>query len=182
MVCNRCIEAVKEEFHKLQIPVQEIRLGEVVLGESIDDHQKDQIKLCLKSRGFEVLEDKNGQLIEQVKSLIVNQIHHSKQPLSTNFSTYIEQEIGKDYHSLSSLFSSVEGITIERYVILQRIEKIKELLTYDELNLSQIAHRLGYSSVQHLSNQFKKNTGMTPSEFKKLQPLALDRKALDSIG
>lgn len=180
MVCNRCIEAVWEEFEKSGFTVSKIRLGEVDVESPLDSEKKDQISKALIQRGFELLEDKNAQIIEGIKSLIVAQIHHAQGTLHTNYSTYLEREIGKDYNSLSSLFSSVEGVTIERYIILQKLEKIKELLVYDEFNLSQIANRLGYSSVQHLSNQFKKNTGMTPSEFKKLQhPL---RQGLDEIG
>lgn len=180
MVCNRCIEAVREEFEKGGISVSKIRLGEVEIETLLDSPKKDQISRALSQRGFELLEDKNGQIIEIIKSLIVEQIHHVDQALNTNYSTFLEREVGKDYSTLSGLFSSVEGVTIERYIILQKLEKIKELLIYDELNLSQIAHRLGYSSVQHLSNQFKKNTGMTPSEFKKLQNPS--RQGLDEIG
>ncbi len=179
MVCDRCIEAVKEEFEQNGISVIKIKLGEVEL-ESALDNTKHQISQALSKRGFELLEDKNGQIIEGIKSLIVEQVHYKDQPLTTNYSTYLEREIGKDYSILSGLFSSIEGITIERYIILQKLEKIKELLIYDELNLSQIARQLGYSSVQHLSNQFKKNTGMTPSEFKKLQNPT--RQGLDEIG
>lgn len=179
MVCDRCIEAVKDEFEKSGISVTKIRLGEVEIEDSLTSEQKEQLSKALDSRGFELLQDKNGQIIESIKSLIVEQIHHSDQVLNTNYSSYLEKEIGKDYSTLSGLFSSVEGVTIERYIILQKLEKIKELLIYDQLNLSQIAHKLGYSSVQHLSNQFKKNTGMTPSEFKKLQNP--NRKTLDKI-
>ena len=180
MVCNRCIEAVREEFEKSGISVSKIRLGEVDVESQLDSEKKDQISKALSQRGFEVLEDKNGQIIESIKGLIVEQIHHTDQALNTNYSTYLEREIGKDYSTLSGLFSSVEGVTIERYIILQKLEKIKELLIYNELNLSQISRRLGYSSVQHLSSQFKKNTGMTPSEFKKLQ--TPKRQGLDEIG
>lgn len=179
MVCNRCIEAVQEEFEKGGIAVANVGLGEVDIEIPLDSEKKDQISKALSQRGFELLEDRNGQIIENIKSLIVEQIHHADQALNTNYSTFLEREVGKDYSTLSSLFSSVEGVTIERYIILQKLEKIKELLIYDELTLSQIANRLGYSSLQHLSNQFKKNTGMTPSEFKKLQNP--DRKTLDNI-
>ncbi|MEP5614452.1 MAG: AraC family transcriptional regulator [Cyclobacteriaceae bacterium] len=179
MVCNRCIEAVKEEFEKNEVLISKIKLGEVEIEELLDSDKKKQITDDLSKRGFELLEDKNSQLIENIKSLLVDQIHYKDKPLNTNYSTYLEKEIGKDYNTLSSLFSSVEGVTIERYIILQKLEKIKELLIYDEINLSQIAHRLGYSSVQHLSNQFKKNTGMTPTEFRRLQDP--DRKTLDNI-
>ena len=180
MVCNRCIEAVQEEFEKSGIAISKIRLGEIDVESPLDSEKKDQISKALSQRGFELLEDKNGQIIESIKSLIVAQIHHAGQALNTNYSTYLEREIGKDYSTLSGLFSAVEGATIERYIILQKLEKIKELLIYDELTLSQIAHELGYSSVQHLSNQFKKNTGMTPTEFKKLQNPS--RQGLDEIG
>ncbi len=180
MVCDRCIEAVKEELAKSNIPLYGIKLGEATVSSPLTSDQKSNISIALQKRGFELLEDRNSQIIESIKSLIVDQVHHKTEKLKVNYSTYLEKELNKDYHTLSSLFSSVEGITIERFVILQKLEKIKELLIYDELNLSQIANKLGYSSVQHLSNQFKKNTGMTPSEFKKRQ--SQDRSKLDAIG
>ena len=179
MVCNRCIEAVQEELDKLDIPVSSIKLGEVALKGPVSKDEICRLKEQLQKRGFELLEDKNRQLLEQIKALIIDSIHHQLDHLKANYSTYIEKEVGRDYSYLSNLFSSVEGITIERYIILQKLEKVKELLIYDELNLSQIAYRVGYSSVQHLSNQFKKNTGLTPSEFKKLQdPM---RRPIDKI-
>ncbi len=180
MVCDRCIEAVKEELNKNNVKIASIKLGEAEFSGDLTGEARNQLSKSLKDRGFELLEDKNSQIIESIKGLIIKQIHHKNEPLHTNYSTYLEKEIGKDYNSLSGLFSSVEGVTIERFIILQKLEKIKELLIYDEFNLSQIANRLGYSSVQHLSNQFKKNTGMTPSEFKKMQ--SPDRKTLDRIG
>ena len=179
MVCNRCIEAVEEEFGNSGIPVMSVHLGEVALGQELDSKDKSAIKERLEVRGFELLEDKSSQLIERIKQLIIDLIHRQTEHLETNNSTYLERQLGKDYKTLSQLFSSVEGVTIERYTILQRIERAKELLVYDELNSSQIAHELGYSSVQHLSNQFKKVTGMSPSEFKKLRkPL---RKPIDGL-
>lgn len=179
MVCGRCIQAVEEEFEKMGISISEIKLGEVNVEDDLTNEQKDQISSALKSRGFELLEDKNSQIITQLKSLIIHQIHYKEQNLNINYSTFLEQEVGKDYHTLSGLFSTVEGITIERYIILQKLEKIKELLVYDELTLSQIANRLGYSSVQHLSNQFKKNIGITPTAFKKQKNPG--RRTLDDI-
>ncbi|MDA0194036.1 MAG: AraC family transcriptional regulator [Bacteroidetes bacterium] len=179
MVCQRCIEAVEEEFNLAQIPIKSIQLGMVNLESEISDEQKSSIRDALKKRGFELLEQKNSQFIEQIKNLLLKQILYQKEPLNVNYSTYLEQEIGKNYHSLSTLFSSVEGITIERFIILQKLERVKELLIYDELSLSKIAYKLNYSSVQHLSNQFKKSIGMTPSQFKKTQ--ANMRKPLDEV-
>ena len=179
MVCNRCVEAVQEELVKLSIPYSKIDLGEVVVDVSLSNDQKVKLNEALTKRGFELLEDQNSQLIEQIKSVIIERIHHRKDPIKTNYSTHLENQIGKEYSQLSSLFSSVEGLTIERYIILQKLEKIKELLIYDELNMSQIAYQLGYSSVQHLSNQFKKNVGMTPSEFKK--NTSNNRSPIDNI-
>lgn len=179
MVCNRCIEAVEEEFQNAGIAIQSLQLGEVVLEEPLNSNEKVVVKDRLAARGFELLEDKSSLLIERVKKTIIDLIHRKEDHLETNNSTYLEKQLGKDYKTLSQLFSSVEGLTIERYTILQRVERAKELLVYDELNSSQIAHELGYSSVQHLSNQFKKVTGMSPSEFKKLRkPL---RKPLDEL-
>lgn len=179
MVCQRCVEAVQEEFDRIEIPVRSIQLGKVTLQSEISDEQKSTLGDALQKRGFELLESKNSQYIEQIKSLLIKEIHYSEKPIHVNYSTYLEKEIGKDYHSLSSLFSSVEGVTIERFIILQKLEKVKELLIYDELSLSQIANKLNYSSVQHLSNQFKKTMGMTPSEFKNAQ--SGQRTPLDHI-
>jgi len=179
MVCQRCIEAVKEEFDAKGIAVNSLHLGEVILQSEINDQQKLALGSALKKRGFELLESRNSQYIEQIKSLLIGAIHYPDKPIHVNYSTYLEKEIGKDYHSLSSLFSSVEGITIERFIILQKLEKVKELIIYDELSLSQIANKLNYSSVQHLSNQFKKTIGLTPSEFKKQQ--APNRTSLDEL-
>ncbi len=179
MVCNRCIEAVSEELAKLDIEAMDITLGEVSLQEELSIDRKEQLKEALAERGFELLEDRNNQYIEQIKSAVISRIHHQEPQPETTFSKFLEREIGRDYSFLSTLFSSVEGVTIERYIILQKIEKVKELLIYDQLSLSQIAGQLDYSSVQHLSNQFKKITGMSPSEFKQLRPKP--RKPLDQV-
>ncbi|QSE98779.1 helix-turn-helix domain-containing protein [Fulvivirga lutea] len=169
MVCNRCIEAVSEEFSKLNIPIQSIALGEAIVPSELSSNQMDQLSKALSIRGFELLKDNNSKLITQIKSILVDQIHHKGQMPKVNFSTLLSDKLKHDYSSLSRLFSSVEGITVEKYLLKLKIEKVKELIIYDELNLSEISYQLNYSSVAHLSSQFKKETGMTPSEFKKLE-------------
>ena len=180
MVCPRCIKVVKEEFEKLDIPVYKVDLGIVETATELNPQQIESIRKVLKENGFELIDDKKSQLIDSIKTLIIEKIHHSKESnKSINSSDYIAKEIGYDYSYLSNLFSSVEGITIEKYIINQKIEKVKELLVYNELTLNEISYKLGYSSVQHLSNQFKKISGLTPSHFKKLG--GNKRKSLDEI-
>ena len=181
MVCNRCIKVVREEFEKLGLVIKNIQLGEV---EILKDNAKldmQKIDNVLKSNGFELLDNKNSKIIEKVKILIIDMIRKvdSGKNIDISFSEYLAQETGLNYNYLSTLFSSLEGITIEKYIIHQKIEKVKELIVYGELTLSEIAFRLGYSSVQHLSNQFKKITGLTPSYFKSLK--SKNRRALDNI-
>lgn len=178
MVCPRCIAAVRKSLEELEIPVDSIELGKVQLATSLSSEQKSILSKSLENQGFELLESKNAALISQIKSLIIEQIHHSDQNLGENFSTFLSEKLQHEYTSLSRLFSQVEGITIERFITRQKIERVKELLFYNQLNLSQIAFDLSYSSVAHLSAQFKKETGMTPSEFKKNHPgkrLSLDK-------
>ncbi|HEX7357987.1 MAG TPA: AraC family transcriptional regulator [Ignavibacteriaceae bacterium] len=181
MVCNRCIKVVSEEFEKLGLIIKNIQLGEVEILK--DESKLDMIKIenVLKSNGFELLDNKSSKIIEKVKILIIDMIRKvdSGEDIEINFSEYLAKETGLNYNYLSSLFSSLEGITIEKYIIHQKIEKVKELIVYGELTLSEIAFRLGYSSVQHLSNQFKKITGLTPSYFKSLK--SKNRKSLDDI-
>lgn len=179
MVCPRCIEAVRKSLEELEIHFDSIDLGKVTLPSPLSSDQKAHLSKLLKSKGFELLESKNVVLISQIKSLIIEQIHHSDQNLSENFSTFLAEKLQHEYTALSRLFSQVEGITIERFVTRQKIERVKELLFYDQLNLSQIAFELNYSSVAYLSSQFKKETGMTPSEFKKSRNMG--RKSLDQI-
>lgn len=167
MVCDRCIRVVREELEKMGLKVTSIKLGEAVVEGNVPV-EKEEVSRVLSDAGFELLEDKNFKLIERIKTLIIDVIHH-KTEFSGNFSDYISKEIGRDYHYLSSLFSSMENITIEKFIILQKIEKVKELLVYGELTLSEIAYQLNYSSVAHLSSQFKQVTGHTPTEFKKLK-------------
>lgn len=170
MVCNRCIKTVNEELTKLGLQVEDIKLGEVTLKNKPSRDKVPVIKEVLLDNGFELIDDKKSRIIERVKSLVIRLIHYQKEKgAHINTSDYISQETGYDYSYLSNLFSSVEGITIEKYIIRQKIEKVKELLVYDELTINEISYQLGYSSVQHLSSQFKKITGLSPSHFKKLK-------------
>ncbi len=182
MVCNRCIKVVKEEMEKLNYGVEKIELGEVVISSDKNKFNLEKIKEALEENGFELFDNRNANIIERIKILIINSIHHqSIESFSDiNLSKEIVSETGLSYQYVSSLFSSTEGITIEKFIISQKIEKVKELLVYDELTLSEIAYNLGYSSVQHLSNQFKKITGLTPTYFKRLKEKK--RKPLDKIN
>lgn len=182
MVCNRCIKVVREELEKLGHDVRSIVLGEVVVGGAPDRAALDRIREMLEENGFELIEDKRVRTVERIKHVVLKLVRRDaeREPLREKLSTYIEREVGRDYHYLSTLFSSIENITIEQYVIVHRIERAKELLKYGELTLSEISYKLGYSSVQHLSGQFKKVTGMTPSAFKKLMGNA--RKPLDEVA
>ena len=178
MVCNRCIKVVKEELEKLNLDVRSIILGEAVVGGDEKDLPMSEIKNVLTENGFELIEDKKAKIIEQIKIIdfIYSDVEFEK---DKNISKILEKKIGYDYNYLSTLFSSIENITIEHYFILQKIERAKELLKYGELTLSEIAYQLGYSSVQHLSNQFKKVTGLTASQFKDLT--TQERKPIDKI-
>ena len=182
MVCNRCIKVVKEEIEKLHYGIEKIELGEVVITSDKEKFHLEKIKKVLEENGFELIDSRNANIIERIKILIINLIHHqSTESLSDfNLSNEIINETSLSYQYVSSLFSSTEGITIEKFIISQKIEKVKELLVYDELTLSEIANNLGYSSVQHLSNQFKKITGLTPTYFKRLKEKK--RKPLDKIS
>lgn len=179
MVCPRCIDSVKEIFNNMHIETLQVELGEVTTTSPISTEDKQTLKTKIAERGFELLEDQHSKTIAQIKAIAVEQIHYNKESLTVNFSTFLSDKLNQDYTSLSKLFSSVEGITIEKYVLKQKIEKVKELIVYNELNLSEIAFQLNYSSVAHLSSQFKKETGMTPSAFKKLDKR--ERNTLDSI-
>lgn len=169
MVCSRCKMVVKSELEKLGLKPLTVELGEVEMENDLSKEQRLQLDARFKALGFELIDDKKSQTIEKIKNAIVALIHHSDQDLKTNLSVYITSQLHQDYNYLSNLFSEVEGTTIEKYFITHKIEKVKELLVYDELSLSEIADRLGYSSVAYLSNQFKKITGLTPSFFKSLK-------------
>ena len=179
MVCPRCIESVRSIFNEMNIETTSVQLGEVTTSNSISTSQKTELQELLNKKGFELLEDNKSKLISQIKSIIVDQIHHSHEVLKVNFSTLLAANLNHDYSYLSRLFSSVEGITIERYVLKQKIERVKELIFYKELTLSEIAFEMNYSSVAHLSAQFKKETGMTPTQFK--DQSKQERKSLDVL-
>ncbi|KLT64591.1 AraC family transcriptional regulator [Pedobacter sp. BMA] len=177
MVCNRCKMVVKAELQKLGFNPVSVELGRVSLQEGISATDKSKIGDQLNAFGFELLEDKRTQLSEQIKTSIINLVHYSMEPLKINLSAYLSSLLNLEYHQLSTIFSEVENQTIEKYFIAQKIEKAKEMLTYGELTLSEIAFELNYSSVAHLSSQFKKVTGLTPSAYKHLN----DRKPLDEV-
>lgn len=180
MVCDRCIMVVRQQLDQLNIDYRQIQLGQVELKHEPDKTELLHLKDALEKVGFELLDDKKARLVEGIKNIIVSLIQgYSEEEFNKKLSVMLEEKLDKDYHYLTSLFSAVEGMTIEKYVILQRIEKVKELLLYDEMSLSEISYKLGYSSVQHLSQQFKKITGFTPSQFKLLKHN--NRKSLDKI-
>lgn len=183
MVCDRCKMVVNQELEKLGYHPEKVALGEVVLKENnLTTEQQKQIDEALMAVGFVRIDDRKARLIETIKNKIIQMIHGADRiNLKVNWSTLLADEAHYEYGYLSNLFSSMEGITLEQYIIRQKIERVKELLFYDELNLSEIADRLGYSSVAHLSGQFKKITGLTPSELKKSRNIDQERKSLDSI-
>jgi AraC-like DNA-binding protein len=169
MVCSRCKMVVKSELEKLGLHPVAVELGEVEIQEATIDSLKEDLVEVLNSLGFELIDDKKSKIIEKAKTLIIELVHYKNNDLSTNLSHYLSTNLQHDYNSLSNLFTEVEGTTIEKYFISQKIEKVKELLIYDELSLSEIAFQLQYSSVAHLSNQFKKVTGFSPSYYKQLK-------------
>ena len=179
MVCNRCIMVVQNELDKLGLVAKDVKLGEITLEKEPNPGQKDSLEKALAPLGFEIIDNKKSRLIENIKTIIISLVHHQDSESKTNLSEVLSSQLHHDYNYLSNLFSEVEGKTIEKYFIAQRIEKVKELLVYDELSLSEIAHRLNYSSVAYLSNQFKKVTGLTPSHFKKIR--RDKRKPLDEV-
>ena len=179
MVCDRCIMVVQNELEKLGLDAKNIKLGEVILSKEITSLEKENLSKTLEPLGFEVIDDKKGRIIEKIKNIIIDLVHHQDSDVKTNLSGVLSDKLHHDYNYLSNLFSEVEGTTIEKYFIAQKVEKVKELLVYDELSLSEIANRLNYSSVAYLSNQFKKVTGLTPSHFKQIKEDK--RKPLDKV-
>jgi len=180
MVSNRCKMAVKEELKKLGLHFIVVDLGEVEIMEDITYEQKEKLKVGLLNSGLELMDDKRSVLIGKIKNVIVEMIHHSDESIKINFSIFLSDKLHHDYTYLANLFSEVQGITIEHFIINHKIERIKELIIYDELNITEIAHLMNYSSVSHLSNQFKKVTGLSPSHFKKLK--VKRRNPIEEIG
>ena len=180
MVCPRCISAVKEEVERMELQIESIKLGEVVLKSKPPDLQFQVLQKNLLELGFEIISDQKSNIINKIKTEIINVVHHGKEiPPYMNFSSFLAEKLGSDYSNLSSLFSSIEGMTIEKYIILQKIEKVKELITYNELTFKEIAYELGYSSSQHLSTQFKAITGLSPSHFRNLR--RIKRKPINKV-
>ena len=169
MVSNRCKMAVKEELRKLGLHFILVDLGEVEIMEDITRDQKELLKAALLNSGLKLMDDKRAVLIEKIKNTVIEMVHHSDEVIKVNFSDYLSERLSHDYTYLANLFSEIQGMTIEQFVILHKIERIKELILYDELNITEIAWKMNYSSVAHLSNQFKKVTGLTPSHFKQLK-------------
>jgi AraC-like DNA-binding protein len=169
MVSIRCKMVVKSELDKLGLHYQKVDLGEVNVKEILTNEQRDQLKAGLLRSGLELMDDKKSVLIERIKNLVIEMVHYSEEVPKKNFSDFLSEKLKYDYTYLANLFSEVTGLTIEQYIIAHKIERVKELLIYDELTLTEISYRLSYSSVAHLSNQFKKVTGLTPSFYKQLK-------------
>jgi AraC-like DNA-binding protein len=179
MVSIRCKMVVKDVLKKLGLHYTIVDLGEVNVMENITDQQREQIRIELRKSGLELMDDKKSILIERIKNIIVEMIHYSDELPKINFSIYLSEKLKHDYTYMANLFSDTEGVTIEHYILLHKIERVKELILYDELNLSEIAWKMHYSSVAHLSSQFKKITGLTPSYFKSLKHKR--RNTLDNV-
>lgn len=181
MVCDRCIMAVDAELKKLQFEPKTINLGEIDLGsKELTTEQLAELSVNLEKLGFELIDDKKTRIIDRIKTIIIEQVHYHDHQQLIKLSVYLSEDLNYDYNYLSNLFSSIEGVTIEHFQINQKIERVKELLVYDEFTLSEIAYQLGYSSVAYLSNQFKKVTGLTPSYFKQLKDNK-QRRPLDKL-
>jgi AraC-like DNA-binding protein len=180
MVSNRCKMAVKEELKKLGLHYIVVDLGEVDIMEDISGEQRELLKAALASSGLELMDDKRAMLIEKIKNIIIEMIHHSDELIKVNFSDYLSERLSHDYTYLANLFSEVQGTTIEHFIISHKIERIKELIIYNELNITEIAFKMNYSSVAHLSNQFKKVTGLSPSHFKSMKDKR--RSPIEEIG
>lgn len=169
MVCIRCKMVVKSELEKLGLHYVSVDLGETEIMEEISPEQLTRLSIALKKTGLELMDDKKSILVEKIKTIIIELVHYADEQIKINLSDYLSEKLNHNYTYLANLFSEVKGTTIEQYYLAHKIEKVKELLVYDELNLSEIALKMNYSSVAHLSNQFKRMTGLTPTHFKNLK-------------
>jgi AraC-like DNA-binding protein len=169
MVCIRCQMVVKSELDKLDLRYTDVKIGEANILENNEPEKLHQLDSALRKSGLEIIDDKKSILVEKIKNAIIELVHYSEEQIKVNLSDYLSEKLSYDYTYLANLFSEVKGTTIEKFFLAHKIEKVKELIVYDELNLSEIAYKLHYSSVAHLSNQFKKITGLTPSHFKMLK-------------
>uniref|UniRef100_UPI003216EE20 helix-turn-helix domain-containing protein n=1 Tax=uncultured Draconibacterium sp. TaxID=1573823 RepID=UPI003216EE20 len=169
MVCIRCQMVVKAELEKLRLQYTYVRIGEANIIGDVDQELLERLKIDLKKAGLLLMDNKKSILVEKIKSAIIELVHYTEDQIKVNLSDFLSEKLNYDYTYLANLFSEVKGITIERFYLTHKIERVKELIVYDELNLTEIAYKLHYSSVAHLSNQFKKYTGLTPSHFKKLK-------------
>lgn len=180
MVSDRCKTAVKEELKKFGLHFIVVDLGEVEIMETLSGEQRELLKTALFNLGFDLMDDKRAILIEKIKNAIIEMVHHSNEIIKVNFSDYLSEKLDYDYTYLANLFSEVQGTTIEQFIISHKVERIKELIIYGELNITEIAWKMNYSSVAHLSNQFKKMTGLSPSHFKQLRDKK--RYSIEEIG
>lgn len=180
MVSLRCKMIVKEELKKLGLHFIVVDLGEIDIMEDISSEKRELLKAALLESGLELMDDKRAVLIEKIKNVIIELVHYSDEIPKVNYSDYISEKLNHDYTYLSNIFSEVKGITIQQFIIIHKIERVKELLLYDELNLTEISYKLHYSSVAHLSSQFKKITGLSPSQFKQLK--VRSRNTIEEIG
>ena len=180
MVCIRCKMVVKSELKKLGLHFVVVDLGEIEIMENISADQREQLRNGLHHSGLELMDGKRAILIEKIKNVVVEMVHYSDEMIKTNFSVYLSEKLNYDYTYLANLFSEVQGITIEQFIISHKIERIKELIIYGELTISEIAWKMNYCSVSHLSNQFKKVTGLSPYHFKKMKDKK--RMPIEEIG
>jgi AraC-like DNA-binding protein len=180
MVSNRCKMAVKEILKKLGLHFVVVDLGEIDIMEDISGERLEIFRLALADGGFELMDDTRAILIERIINVIIEMVHHTEEMIKINFSEFLSEKLNHDYNYMSKIFSEVKGITIQQFIIVHKVEKIKELLLYGELNLTEISYRLNYSSVSHLSNQFRKVTGLSPSDFKHLK--GKKRSSIEDIG
>lgn len=180
MVSNRCKMVVKDELRKLGLHFVVVDLGEVELMEDISHEEREILKAALSGSGIELMEDKKAVIIEKIKNAVIDMIHHSNEIMKMKFSVYISEKLNYDYTYLSNLFTEVQGSTIAQFITAHKVERIKELIIYDEMNITEIAYLMNYSSVAHLSNQFKKETGLTTTQFKKMKDKR--RISIEEIG